>query len=223
VTTTTKPTPPKPLETIHRNAGEIARFAAFVRTGGRPLDWKVQPGYTGEQVRFLPLAAVQAEGEPGQIICAFNQTRVLLNKAARRRRGYPPDRPVVKDRVMCLQNDHALGVYNGMQGHVKSIRPRAAAGADAAARAAADVMLFNSGGTNYWVRFAPEQFHALRRPERRLRGRLPFDYCYAITCHKAQGDEWDDVVVLEQRCPKWDHSRWCYTAASRARQRLTWV
>ena len=51
----------------------------------------------------------------------------------------------------------------------------------------------------------------------------PFDYAYCITCHKAQGDQFGNVVVVEQECDKWDHVRWAYTAASRAVNGLIWI
>ena len=51
----------------------------------------------------------------------------------------------------------------------------------------------------------------------------PFDYAYAITAHKAQGDEWGNVIVYEQQCDKWDNVRWAYTAASRAKNGLIWI
>lgn len=198
------------LETIHRNAGEIARFAEFVRKGNAPANWPRHRDYVGGRVRVLTLDRLDGVPDPDAIICAFNATRVGLNRFVRDHYGLPPDRPAVGDRVMCLQNDHRLGLFNGMQGEF--------------AAAVADEMVFRSGGEDYRVRFVPDRFNAAKAPEARDRtGRLPFDYCYAITCHKAQGDEWDDVLVLEQRCRKWDHARWAYTAASRARRRLYWV
>ena len=54
-------------------------------------------------------------------------------------------------------------------------------------------------------------------------GLLPFDWCYGITCHKAQGDEWDNIIVFEQVCERWDHVRWTYTAASRGKRGVIWV
>jgi hypothetical protein len=53
-------------------------------------------------------------------------------------------------------------------------------------------------------------------------GPNPFDYAYCITAHKSQGDEWDDVLVIEQVCKNWSHKRWAYTAASRAKKKLRW-
>ncbi|MFN9959486.1 MAG: hypothetical protein ACK55I_40875, partial [bacterium] len=38
------------LETIHRNAGEIAHFAEYVRQGYRPSSWEVRNG-SGKRVK----------------------------------------------------------------------------------------------------------------------------------------------------------------------------
>ena len=45
---------------------------------------------------------------------------------------------------------------------------------------------------------------------------------YAVTCHKSQGGEWDTVFVdYSGRCGlSDDHLRWCYTATTRAKNRL---
>ena len=50
-----------------------------------------------------------------------------------------------------------------------------------------------------------------------------FTYGYAITCHKAQGSEWDKVLVIEENFPfaKVDHARWLYTAATRAAEKIS--
>jgi ATP-dependent exoDNAse (exonuclease V) alpha subunit len=50
----------------------------------------------------------------------------------------------------------------------------------------------------------------------------PFDYAHCITAHKSQGDEFDSVLVIEQKCKNWEHKRWAYTAASRAKTKLKW-
>jgi ATP-dependent exoDNAse (exonuclease V) alpha subunit len=52
---------------------------------------------------------------------------------------------------------------------------------------------------------------------------LPFDYCYAVTCHKSQEDEGDTVMLAEEYCSLWERARWAYTAASRAKKRLIWI
>ncbi len=52
-----------------------------------------------------------------------------------------------------------------------------------------------------------------------------FTYAYAITFWKAQGSEWNNVVVLEEKFPydEETHRRAMYTAATRASKRLVWV
>ena len=54
---------------------------------------------------------------------------------------------------------------------------------------------------------------------------MEFTYGYAITYWKAQGSEWDNVVVLEESFP-YDaetHARAMYTAITRASNKLVWV
>ena len=204
------------LEKIHRNAGEIAHFADFVRKGNRPASWRHHNLCTGKKVKLTSWADLSENmtEDPDQIICAFNRTRIRLNQLVREIEGLPPDRAVVGDRVMCLMNEHNLGVFNGMQGEVAEIDWDEQS------------MLFSADGREIPVRFRPEHFNSnqeINFCDLRKLHRLPFDYCYAVTCHKAQGDEWDNVLVVEQRCRGWSHARWAYTAASRARKVLCWI
>lgn len=52
-----------------------------------------------------------------------------------------------------------------------------------------------------------------------------FTYGYAITTHRAQGSEWDKVLVIEEKFPfsKEEHARWLYTAVTRAADKLVLV
>ena len=62
---------------------------------------------------------------------------------------------------------------------------------------------------------------------KKLTGILPleFTYGYAITVHKAQGSQFDKVLVLEEKFPydKEEHARWLYTACTRASSRLVLI
>lgn len=52
---------------------------------------------------------------------------------------------------------------------------------------------------------------------------LHANYGYTLTCHKAQGSEWDDVIVgIEPRMNLYrkDTQRWLYTALTRAKERV---
>ena len=51
-----------------------------------------------------------------------------------------------------------------------------------------------------------------------------FDYGYALTVHKAQGSQWDEVVLFDESYAFKDTcQRWLYTAITRAAERLTIV
>lgn len=66
--------------------------------------------------------------------------------------------------------------------------------------------------------------HYLWRRNTRITISPPFDfsYAYAITCHKAQGSEWDKVLVFEEGFPYnvEEHKRWLYTAITRAKEKV---
>lgn len=54
---------------------------------------------------------------------------------------------------------------------------------------------------------------------------MEFTYGYCITCHKAQGSEWNKVLVIEEGFPysKEEHARWLYTACTRSVEKLVIV
>jgi exodeoxyribonuclease-5 len=51
-----------------------------------------------------------------------------------------------------------------------------------------------------------------------------FDFGYVLTVHKAQGSQWDDVVLFDESLafPE-NRDRWLYTGVTRAAKRLTLV
>lgn len=201
------------LEQIHRNANEIAHFANFIREGYKPSAWQHQPG-TGKRVKFVSRQqAMRDLLDYDQAICAFNKTRVEINRTARSYLGRKSDWPEIGDRVMCLRNDHNLGVFNGMQGEVLSLG------------SAQNQMRFGAEGREFDLFFDPDVWND-PKPDLSYDkdDPLPFDYCWGITGHKSQGDEWGQGIVFEQRCDSlWEHPRWAYTVASRFKDQVRWV
>lgn len=199
------------LETIHRNAGEIAHFADYIRKGYRATAFKNK---NLKSIKFINKK--QAEDyfdKVDQIICAYNKTRVEINNKTRIKLGLNDPWPYVGEKLMCLRNNHANGLFNGMQGKVIDISQKPA-----------NRITFESNDTYIYTKFDPAQLNKEKYDFTYNREDPdPFDYCYAITAHKSQGSEWEKVMVFEQICNKWDHVRWAYTAASRAKQQVVWV
>jgi exodeoxyribonuclease-5 len=197
------------LETIHRNAGEIAHFAEYIRQGYRPSSWQVRNG-PSKSISFVPRGRhMDVALDADQVICAYNKTRAEVNFDVRKSLGRGQGLEA-GDRAMCLRNDSRVGLFNGMQGVVRTVYK-------------GDYMDFESDGEVHHVPFDPKVFGQVKYELDRDRDSpAPFDYSYCVTAHKAQGSEWDSVLVIEQKCDLWDHRRWAYTAASRARESLYW-
>jgi exodeoxyribonuclease V len=200
------------LETVHRNAGNIAQFAENMRKG----EFNITGWANGDDDGEVDITTFDEIGKydidhSWQLICAYNRTRCSLNAMVRNHLGLPDGEPVVGDRVICLQNNRRLGLFNGMQGTISEIDRRKR------------LLTFDSNqGVSTRVNYNPRTFGSEAKPE--WSGDvIPFDWAYCVTCHKAQGDEFDNVCVVEQHCSAWDHRRWAYTAASRAKRRLVWV
>jgi exodeoxyribonuclease-5 len=203
------------LETLHRNAGIIANFAHHLRAGRASLGF---PFKRCDELQVLKETPEEMLTEVDQVICAFNKTRVQKNDLIRKMLKHK-GLLVVGDRVICLRNNHQLGLFNGQQGSVTQIYKN-----DEGEPFAID--FHSDGQTFHRIPFDPDQFgkehyefsYAPWAP-------VPFDYGYCCTAHKAQGSEFDTVMVFEQECTRdgWDHARWSYTAASRAKKSLCWV
>jgi exodeoxyribonuclease V len=195
------------LERIHRNAGPIAHFAGHLREGGLPRKFRGGSG----KVQLVGSKALEDEEllTAGQIVCAFNKTRTGLNAHVRRLRGRK-GAVQAGDRIICLRNSRAAGLFNGQQGKVVRVHKR-------------NRLDFRSCGVTYrGLPYDPDVFGE-EKPEIDYKPDAPHHFAYAVTCHKAQGSEWERLLVFEQICPHWEHSRWAYTAASRARRQLVWV
>jgi exodeoxyribonuclease-5 len=56
---------------------------------------------------------------------------------------------------------------------------------------------------------------------------LQIKFAYAVTCHKAQGGQWNAVFIDQGYLPEeqWndEYWRWLYTAITRARERVYFI
>lgn len=196
------------LEKIHRNAGEIAYFAEHLRKGGEAWNFPCK-----QKVQLVQESAIQPKhlSSVDQVICAFNRTRVELNAQVREFRRIKYTYVAVGEKIVCLRNNKHQGLFNGLQGIVTKILPN-------------DCFDFISDGKEFNnIQYHLEQFGQETNNFEFSDTANPFDYGYAQTAHKCQGDQFGSVIAYEQHCDKWDHARWAYTVASRAMESLIWV
>lgn len=233
------------LDEIMRQAAEseIIRLSMDIRNM-KPLD-----NFMGEQVRVLskrdfdPYMMTWAD----QVIAATNQTRKNLNAQMRQmyERGPLPEEG---DKIICLHNywedisDDGNALVNGTIGYLEApidrivkvppytpVTKKSFEAIQATIRtgegdAFSDLlldknMLINGEKTLDW-----RDAYTLGKAKQKIGDIVPkeIDYGYVITGHKAQGSEWDKVLVIEENFPfsPEEHARWLYTAVTRASEKL---
>ncbi|MCT8999684.1 ATP-dependent DNA helicase [Chelativorans intermedius] len=209
------------LTEIHRQARDnpIIRLALDVREG-RELDHgdfgAARVIRRGEVNSDLVLAA-------DQVLVGINRTRRRYNQRLRELKGFDALYPQAGDKLVCLRNDPAKGLLNGslwkvMTASRETVKPGinllVSPEEDDPDRGVAKIKLLKA---------------AFEEPETEIpwqtRKRYDdFDFGYALTVHKAQGSQWDEVVLFDESFAFRDtRQRWLYTAITRAAERLTVV
>ena len=220
----TKDAPDIMLTEIHRQAAEsaIIRLATMARQG---ID--IPPGEHDAHVWKLPRNAVRPEQmlRGGQVICGRNDTRRWLNSQIKLAAGFPAPYPAGQDeKLICLKNRHDLGLVNGMFLSLAEIQHESDLAFSATVTTEDGVAIsgryrFYKGHYDDHVRYDRER---LTRDYREMRGLIESSWGYAITCHKAQGSQWENVIVYDDGLSRTaeDRNRWLYTAITRAERGL---
>jgi len=207
------------LTEVHRQAQDdpIVRLSMAIRAG-HPL----QQGRYGatEVVRRDALDPARVLGAD-QILVGRNATRRAYNARLRERRGFADALPMAGDKLVCLRNNRRKGLFNGGLWVVRE-RPKARRQI-IRMRLKPDEDL---GDRTIKVSVRPECFTGAIE-EFEWPARKPydeFDFGYVLTVHKAQGSQWDDVVLFDESgaFPE-NRDRWLYTGVTRAAKRLTVV
>ena len=207
------------LTEVHRQAKDnpIIFLSMQVREGRR-----LEPGaYGGSQVvrrQALDPARVFAAD---QILVGRNATRKAYNMRLRERRGFADPLPVAGDKLVCLRNNRRKRLFNGGLFSVKERSARKSG--------VLRLRLSPDEGQNMRevrVSVRPECFtgavEGLDWPQRRNYDE--FDYGYVLTVHKAQGSQWDEVVLFDESFAFTENrERWLYTGITRAAKQLTLV
>lgn len=179
-----------------------------------------------------------------QIICGKNDTRNYFNNCYRALKWQNPNissAPLVGDKIICLKNNWDIiteigdALVNGTIGTLTNLTtyPNQHLGT----KAIINFMPETAENDNWY----DQEFHGLLIDWQLITTHVPtlnkenfrsfpkklrpeqFDYGYCITCHKSQGSEYNNVLVIEEVLRATDHARWLYTAVTRASQKLTLV
>ncbi len=218
----TEAEPDAMLTEVHRQAQDdpIVRLSMDIRAGEY-----LEPGRYGETevIRKADLDP-QRVLDADQVLVGRNATRHSYNKRMRERRGFEDDMPSASDKLVCLRNNRKKGLFNGGLWTVKECSRRKST---------------KTGIMTMWL--LPDDETVTRgvkvsvRPEcftggieqidwQRRKPYDEFDYGYVLTVHKAQGSQWDDVVLFDESFAFPDsRERWLYTGVTRAAKRLTVV
>jgi exodeoxyribonuclease-5 len=217
----TEAEPDAMLTEVHRQAQDdpIVRLSMDIREG-RSLE-------TGEygQTQVVrksdldPARVLNAD----QVLVGRNATRRAYNMRMRERRGLGEagPLPVVGDKLVCLRNNRKKALFNG---GLWAVRERSARKTGIIGmRLTPDD---DSGSRVVKVNVRPECFTGgiedFDWPRRKPYDE--FDYGYVLTVHKAQGSQWDDVVLFDESFAFPDsRERWLYTGVTRAAKRLAVV
>jgi exodeoxyribonuclease-5 len=207
------------LTEIHRQAKDdpIIRLSEIVRSGG-----EIAYGRYGESrvIRRDEIDPADVLGAD-QTLVGINRTRRLYNQRIRQLQAIEEPLPVAGDKLVCLRNDRIKGLINGGLWRVESfsglrkdfVRMKVKS-EDDPARAAVKVAVLKQ----FFEGVEADLPYATRRESDE------FDFGYALTVHKAQGSQWDSVVLFdESRAFREHRARWLYTGLTRAARRLTLV
>lgn len=204
------------LTEIHRQARDnpIIELASQVRNGE-----DIELGEYGESL-VIDWADVEPQMalDVDQIIVGRNSLRRGTNARMREllgRTGTPF--PLKGDKVVCLRNDHEVGLLNGAIWRVVDDHREL--------DEHIGLELRDPEGEQALVVEAHRgHFLGEKIPHWSRKDAQEFDYGYALTCHKAQGSQWRNILVFdESRCFRESRMNWLYTAITRASERIILV
>lgn len=217
-------TPDFHLTEIHRqDKGPLLDFCHAVRAGeylpkSNNEVW-LWPRWDEGGVREI-LAQVDV------VLCYKNSTRRRLNLEMLKLRGLIKDGDKPSDlwpqllgkkfRVVGLRNCPRLDIYNGTEAEF-TLRDYFGDTLYGSIDTGFDTVDLDIDARGFLAEDIPSEV-------RKERGILLFDFGYALTVHKSQGSEWENVAVYDDTGGTIQHqSRWNYTAATRAKSALVWI
>lgn len=220
---------------IHRQAADnpIIHLSMLARQNKR-----IRPGAYGNSAYVISKDQIKSRQRvidlalrADQMIVGKNDTRKAINRSVREALKRTSPLPQIGDKVICSRNNwnrsvEGYPIVNGMTGKVVHTNENVKKGQsmqrdcmeigfqpDFSEQSLKQLYLLHSD-------FEGEK-EQLNRSEYGTYDQ--FDYAYAISCHKSQGSQFDSVLVWSEVLNYKSHSRWLYTAITRAAKNLILV
>lgn len=203
------------LTEVHRQARDnpIIRIATSIRDGEH-----VPLGDYG-QARVVSRVTAEEAVDHDQVLCGTNKKRQAINRRHRELDGHTGTFPDEGERLICLKNNRELGLLNGTMWTVTE---------DVREPDVDDEQVFirirpEEGGEDMGLPAEVSLFHDdMEKADWKSPGQH-FTYGYAVTVHKAQGSQWDKVLLFDDWPSGDTHRQWLYTGVTRAAEELTLV
>lgn len=157
-----------------------------------------------------------------QVLVGKNLTRVHYNDRIRDLKGLPSREPVPGDRLVCLRNNRQKKLLNGQLWTVVEVRRKDTVLIDLLLdpEDTGDPTPQREVSTHEW--FFQGRDGEFSWAERRAYDEFYFGY--ALTVHKSQGSQWENVYLFDESAVFREHrDRHLYTAVTRAAERITIV
>lgn len=195
----------------------IIEFSRLAREG-KPFDY----GDYGD-VKVIAKSDVTKELvlTADQILVGMHKTKTLYNNRIREILGYDSMLPIAGDKLVAQRNNWKKGLLNGSSWKVVEVfMPNL--------KPYINLLVLGEFEDKAMVKIKllKEQFE---NPDQMIDWQVKrhyddFDYGYALTVHKAQGSQWDNVLLFnESRVFRQEKEKWLYTAITRAAKNLTIV
>lgn len=206
------------LTEVHRQAldSHILRLATALRDGEDIVE---DCNYSDFRCLDKTKVSWEEYRDASQVIVGRNKTKADFNKRYRAKMGYDGELPQHKERLICLKNNHELNLFNGMMGSCRGVS------VEDADTISLDFEPEDGSSVNYAIPTWVGRFYGNEPEIWQIKELNQFEFGYAITCHKSQGSEFDDIIVFHEPVgrTKVEHRRWLYTAITRAKRRCTLV
>lgn len=208
------------LTEVHRQAKDnpIIHLSMAVREGNR-----LQPGDYGTSriIRRNQIDAAQIM-TTGQVLVGLNRTRRQYNTRIRQLLGFRDTMPAAGEKLVCLRNDKSKGLLNGGIWTVDTVRQANKSGFVRMDVTPEDEIKRKTVDVSVLCEFFDGREDEIQPFMRRETDE--FTYGYALTVHKAQGSQWDNLVLFDESYAFREHrDRWLYTGLTRAAETITVV